>query len=307
MFRGHNGLELTGDSLKISFRESEKWPQLTPGGTIRAYIFDIGDEASGPNIQLGNIQPMPDEKLDWRHSIDPLHHHGSDQFRVMLRGEWKLAGRAMPTATWSFQDSGMVYQEHPRGETLTSMLLLMGDRRGVLSTTAIKKDEDTKFRYGEIYDVLPDDKPYPHPAGDRGIAAIATSAGSARQGFVWGDFDDAPSCGLLGDAETGPIVFMLVGKPGEVVIPPCSTGTEMVLAVAEGSAQVGDETYLSAELRVQTADRSMPAVVAGSAGLKATLILGDRRAPIIVEQGKRPSWLSLPEQLSDNLIERVLP
>ena len=72
MFRGHNGLELTGDSLKISFRESEKWPQLTPGGTIRAYIFDIGDEASGPNIQLGNIQPMPDEKLDWRHSIVDL-------------------------------------------------------------------------------------------------------------------------------------------------------------------------------------------------------------------------------------------
>ena len=301
MFTGHNGLELKGDSLKISYREADKWTRLTPGGTLQSQVFDIGDEVSGPNIQLGNIVPSEEEKLDWRHSIDPLHHHGSDQFRTIFRGEWRLAGRAMPAATWSFQDSGMVYQEHPREDEVASLMLIMGDKRGALPTLALKKDEETMIRPGGVYDLPDPNKQYPHPAGNRGVAAIATSAGATRNGFVWGDFDNSPACGLMGDAETGPVIYMLKGEPGEVLLPPSTSATEVVVAIVDGAASIGEETYLSSELRVQAAGRTMPAIVAGESGLKAIVVLADRRMPIAVEGGDRPQWLDLPNELRERL------
>lgn len=302
MFSSETGLELKGDFLKVSYRDFEQWPQITPLGTIRAHVLDIGDEVSGPNIQLGNIEPVEGETLDWRHSIDPLHHHGSDQFRVTLRGEWLLAGRHQPAPKWSFQESGMVYQEHPRKDSAASLMLIMGDRRGVSPTLAIKKDEETIVRAGGVYELPDAEKPYPHPAGNRGIAAIATTSGSARHGFVWGDFDSAPSCGLLGDAETGPVVYMLKGEPGDVVLPPCSAETELVLTVVEGSAIIDNETYLSADLRVQSAGRPIQAVIAGDEGLKAILVLGDRRFSIDINAGERPEWLDMPKQQLKNLL-----
>ena len=195
----------------------------------------------------------------------------------------------------------MVYQEHPRENGAASMMLIMGDRRGVLPTLALKKDEETMIRPGGVYDLPDPDKAYPHPAGDRGVAAIATSAGAARQGFVWGDFDDSPACGLLGDSETGPVVYIVRGGPGEIVLPPSTSATEMVVAVVDGAAHLGEETYLSAELRVQAAGRTMPAILAGDSGLKAILVSADRRVPIVTEGTERPRWLDLPKQLRQQL------
>src|SRR3546814_16086099 len=92
MFQGHAGLSMEGDHLDISYNRPEEWPKLTPSGSIRAFIFNVGDAIVGPCFQLGLIRPLAGETLDWRHSIDSLLHPGSDQFRVILLYTSKLAG-----------------------------------------------------------------------------------------------------------------------------------------------------------------------------------------------------------------------
>src|SRR3546814_6907980 len=88
MFEGRGRLALEGDHLDISYRRPDTWPNMTPGGSIKAHTFNLGDPEAGPNIQLGIMSTVDGERLDWPHSIDPPHHHGSDQFRVISQGEW---------------------------------------------------------------------------------------------------------------------------------------------------------------------------------------------------------------------------
>src|SRR3546814_16544157 len=92
MCQGHAGLSMEGDHLDSSYNRPEEWPKLTPSGSIRAFIFNVGDAIVGPCFQLGLIRPVAGETIDWRHSIDPLPHNGSDPFRVILTARRKLAG-----------------------------------------------------------------------------------------------------------------------------------------------------------------------------------------------------------------------
>src|SRR5271163_5224893 len=113
MFKGNQGLSLERGPIDISYRDPGAWPDMTPGGTIKALTFDFGDPVAGPSVQLGLIRPMEGETLDWKHGRDPVHHHGSDQFRVISGGEWDLAGRTISAGGYAFQEAGWVYQEHP--------------------------------------------------------------------------------------------------------------------------------------------------------------------------------------------------
>src|SRR3546814_13689682 len=138
MFQGHAGLSMEGDHLDISYNRPEEWPKLTPSGSIRAFIFNVGDAVVGPCFQLGLIRPVEGETLDWRHSIDPLHHHGSDQFRVILTDSWNLAGRRLQAGDFAFQASGIVYQEHPGPGGAGTTMLIMGDRRGKIGRASCR-------------------------------------------------------------------------------------------------------------------------------------------------------------------------
>src|SRR3546814_6371411 len=107
---------------------------MTPGVSIKAHTFNLGDPGAGPNIQLGIMSTVDGERLDWPHSIDPPHHHGSDQFRVISQGEWTLAGKRQSAGEYSFQEAGRIYREHPPEGASAWMLLVMGDKRGTEST-----------------------------------------------------------------------------------------------------------------------------------------------------------------------------
>src|SRR3546814_6112486 len=87
---------------------------------------------------------------------------------------------------FAFQASGIVYQEHPGPSGAGTTMLIMGDRRGNQATIALKKDVETIFEYDDVYGGPRPDEGYPHPAGDRGIAAINTSVGQGENGFVRG-------------------------------------------------------------------------------------------------------------------------
>ncbi len=307
MFQGHGGLAIEGDHLDFSYANEAAWPKLTEKGSLRAFIFGIGDAEVGPMIQLGLVTVRDDEPLDWRHSIDPLHHHGSDQFRTLMRGQWSLAGRKLQPGDYSFQESGMVYQEHPVAPE-NWMMLVMGDRRGNQATIAIKKDETTVFEYDEIYGAPAEGKPYPLPAGNRGTVAIATTAGPCVKGFVNGRGDALPEgaavSGLLGDATAGPAIHVVKTSPGEVVLPASQWDTELLIAVIAGSIRVGATPYDIGQIRVQREGAPLPPVLAAKDGAEIVVVRGDRRAAVRFEDSVAPAWVADATGLRTELAPR---
>lgn len=309
MFQGHAGLSMAGDHLDISYNDPESWPKLTPSGSIRAFVFHVGDPEAGPCVQLGLIRPVEGETLDWRHSIDPLHHHGSDQFRAIVTGNWNLAGRPLAQGDYAFQESGIVYQEHPGPSGAASIMLLMGDRRGNQATIARKQDEDRIFEYDEIYGAPKADQAYPHPAGDRGIAAVNTTAGRCNNGYLRGAIEALEGgergalTGVLGDHTSGPAVHVIHGRPGETVMPSAIWPTEVVMLIVAGSVELSARTYGAGELRVQQSDAAMGAIVAGGAGAELVFIVADRRAePTLASPADTlPSWLTATARVTANL------
>lgn len=307
MFQGHGGLTIEGDHLDFSYADRDSWPKLTEKGSLRAFIFGIGDADAGPMIQLGNVSIRDDEPLDWRHSIDPLHHHGSDQFRTLMRGQWSLAGRKLNPGDYSFQESGMVYQEHPVAPE-NWMMLVMGDRRGNQATIATKKDELTVFEYDDIYGAPTEGKPYPLPEGDRGTAAIATTAGACVKGFVNGRGETLTEgvaiSGLLGDAAAGPAVHVVKVGAGETILPASRWDTELLIAVVAGAVTIGDRLYATGEIRVQREGAPLPALLSTDAGAEVVFVRGDRRSGVAFDDSPPPQWVADADGLRAHLSPR---
>jgi hypothetical protein len=262
----------------------------TRGGSIRSVVFQLGEPEVGPTVQLGAVTSLPGVELDWEHGIDPMHFHGSDQFRLVLGGEWILAREPIHQSGFRFQESGRVYQERPGPSDHSWIMLIMGDRRGASATLTRKEDQENYVVAGDAYDApLGADESYPHPAGPKGVAAVATSGGACERGYRSGSFADTASwrglgdggqalAGVWGDPTAGPALFAISGAPGRVAIPACTFATEVMLAVAGGSCRIGDAEYRAGDLRVQRADSAMDAVVSGPDGLSAALLVADRRA-----------------------------
>lgn len=309
MFQGLAGLTMDGDHLDISYNDPDRWPKLNPSGSIRAFIFHAGDVEKGPCFQLGLIRPVEGETLDWRHGIDPLHHHGSDQFRAIVTDGWNLAGRRLQAGDYAFQEAGIVYQEHPGPDGAGATLLVMADRRGNQATIARKRDEEAMFEYEDVYGAPRDGTPYPHPAGDRGIAAVNTTAGRCENGYLRGrtaDLESGPAgalTGVLGDAEAGPSVHVLRADPGETIVPAATWPTETVLLTLAGSVDVGGCAYPAGTLRVQRGDAPMEAITAGADGAELVFVVADRRASVVFAEkpASVPAWLATADALLASL------
>src|SRR3546814_20802266 len=94
------------------------------------------------------------------------------------------------------------------------------------TTLFLSKDVETIFEYDDVYGAPKPDDGYPHPAGDRGIAAINTSVGQGENGFVRGTIaklergNAGALSGVLGDAPAGPAVQAIHGAAGARSAPP---------------------------------------------------------------------------------------
>src|SRR3546814_20307791 len=96
MFQGHAGLSMEGDHLDISYNRPEEWPKLTPSGSIRALIFNVGDAVVGPCFQLRLTPPVEDETRAGRLRIARPHPHARAHLRVIPTHRRILARAAPP-------------------------------------------------------------------------------------------------------------------------------------------------------------------------------------------------------------------
>lgn len=293
--------EMEGDHVNINYRDTESWPTKSPKKSLQTVRMNLGDPEAGPGFTIANIRTLPEEPLNWREEVDPVHFHGTDQFRAVSDGGWSLAGREMKAADFSFQESGWTYQEHPAGENEGAwMMWVMGDRRG--------KPASVKRKIIETYDTpIYQGGEYPHPAGPKGIAAIATTLGPCDRGYLMGSVADldvsegsAGVSGLCGDEVAGPVIHVFKAAPGQTAIPSFVCNTELLLLVIAGDGKIGDHHYERGEVRVQRAGAPFPAVIAGDAGLQAVLVIADRRHRPGFGNEAGPSWmLKLDDLLAD--------
>ena len=288
MFRSR-GLAMEGDHVDVSFRRPEEWPPM-PWKSIQGVMFRMGDAERGPSVNLAAFTPHDDEPLDWDHTIDPMHFHGSDQFRLEVNGTWVTTRQPFTSGGYLYQEAGRVYQEHPADGECSWLVLVYGDKRGEAATLTLKADRVGLLEGGVTEsggEPLAAGE-YRHPAGPKGVSAIASTVGRVERGYLWGSFEDAaqwhplsPSvtsaAGVFGDVEAGPLVCLLHSNGGGPVIPPSSYDTELFLIVSRGSCEIGGVTYVVGDMRVQAAGTVLPPVITGPDGADLTFIFGDRR------------------------------
>jgi hypothetical protein len=225
------------------------------------------------------------------------HYHGSDQFRMILRGVEQSVNRVtFGPRQFAFQESGMAYKEGVGGRDEVWGFLVVGDRRGAASTMPLgdngtyKMDPSPEAReaFEKGYTVFTE-MAKNNPGGPKGIPSVATNLGPRRGGMVMGSFADRDgwrrfsdgieaAAGLWGDRTSGPAQMMLKVEAGHVAIPRLTAQTEIVTVVVEGSCEIDGVRYGCGDMRIQAAGARQGAVTAGPDGLEVVFMIADRRA-----------------------------
>ncbi|MBV9951016.1 MAG: hypothetical protein JO291_03630, partial [Acidimicrobiia bacterium] len=118
---------------------------------------------------------------------------------------------------------------------------------------------------------------------------IATTMGSTSRAHLDGGFDATGSwaeiapgvrmaAGIAGEPTAGPVLVFLDCEAGCEAVPSHSIGTEVIVAPIAGSVDADGVVLAQGDVRVEEADASHPALVAGPDGAQIVLIVGDRRA-----------------------------
>jgi len=213
---------------------------------------------------------------------------------VISGGQWQLADKTLNAGSFAFQESGLRYSEHPGAGGAAWIMLVLGDKRGARPTILREAHKDTLINTGSTNDrPLAGEEVYPHPAGSKGIAAIATSEGPCERGYRLGSFADlarrrgesklAVISGVFGEKDSGPVALIMKSGPDSVVSAASTSDTERFLLVSGGSCRIGGREYRAGDMRIQRAGDSLPAIVSGPEGLDATCVVADRRAVVDVE------------------------
>jgi hypothetical protein len=279
MFKAQGGLLLERDHLDVSFTATDRWPSV-PGMGIASVWMLLGDRLCGPAVGLTATGPIPQ---DFR---IPAHFHRSDAFHLSLRGELLMSADRLGPSEFRLQESGKSYDEG-LGESADGVwsVLVVGDRRGEAGTfmngeTRSQVQELDLSATTPLIDEL-------FPESTKGHAAIRTTVGACRGGFLSGSFSDAPgwqaaeSCAIkaavaLGDVGRGPILYLVEGGPNELVQPACTYRTEQLWMTLAGSFNTSGSRYGPGEGRVQASGSSQEEVLSGPEGLQALVIVANR-------------------------------
>ncbi len=282
-------ISLDGGVAEVSYR-SQQWPGLQFNGHTSSQVsMRLGDPVSGPYVTLSVA--TPDAEDAWTRT----HSHGTDQFRVIMRGTTRAVGRhVLGPGQFAFQEAGMLYREGIGGrDDDVWTFLVLGDRRGSLGSMPRGDNGNPKFDVPE--EML---KAYAAaaaslPGGPNGVPGVVTTLGSCRQGYLGGSFADAGRDGdgwralapgvtagaaAWGDKESGPVALLVHAAPRSAALPRLTTGTESVFLVVGGSCMVGEAELSGGDLRVTAPDLALNPVMAGDEGLDALLFVADRRA-----------------------------
>jgi hypothetical protein len=260
---------------------------------MRTLAFGVGDDICGPMVTLVSITVRPGDEEKFPPII---HMHRSDSFRTIFNGDLLVGRKSYADGAARLQASGAYYgPEQPGPDSVRSSseiwsLLVFGDKRGHRVHPADKKYlpwiEAGDAAAAPFYEKLGVTQVL--PTQSQGETEIRTNLGlRLKAGHTDIDFKDAQDWPRVADVRTavmsiapkdsGPLVFALCADSGARIMPAATWGTELIVMVIDGAVEIGGRRYERGDVRIQVADASIPALVAGTGGLKAYVIIADRR------------------------------
>jgi hypothetical protein len=291
MFLSANDLDLTGDHLDLSFNSTGQWTDS--GWDMRSLSFAVGDEERGPMVGFFSIPAKPGDEDKFPPII---HMHRSDSFRTIFNGDFYVGRTIYADGEARLQAAGAYYGPEQPGPGVIQnsgtvwSVLVFGDKRGFKVQPADKKyqkeHEHAEEALAPAFSKLGIRQTLPEESS--GESHIETNIGlPLAAGHADLSFDQSAAWPLAGasrvvavalsNQDCGPVVLGLDTPAGEVALPAASWDTELVLTVVAGSCRIDGSTYRSGDVRIQKAGCAQPIVQAGPEGLKAYVVLGDRR------------------------------
>jgi hypothetical protein len=310
-------IKVGSEPVHLSFRDTADWNNLE--GIFRVASVPIGDEEVGPLVSFWEAPP------DVTVPPYPAHMHGSDSFRLALKGEAPVGKEIYSQGKFRLQEGWKPYgaDNFALGPEGGWFALSFTDRRGVRPHPVNKnveqmgsyEDEHLAWVLGiEKGDLLSGDRYV--EAGPSGLVTHLEKA-SPKMSYVNGSFSRLDSwrstetgnrvaVALMGDADVGPVWVFVASNPGCVSSPRCAFDTEVLRFVVRGSGRIGDDEYIEGDIRVQPKGLEADEVVAGRDGLQEVVVLGDRRGaipPARTEGGWSTGLTETIKQLHARLLE----
>ena len=279
--------------LDISMSQAATWPAV-PGLTGMAFhALPMG----GPYLALAAIPPRTDPM-----PLYPPHGHGTDTWRITLRGEMNMGARKYLPGEFRYQAGGKAYggDDLAWGPDWGYSIVLMADRRGTPSFAPDRNPEFIRWaraRRKPLFDWLGIEmvEDYTAPQG------VATTLKSAPRSFMAeASFHDVSAwhevtpgvrvaVGMLGERDVGPVLLHVRAEPGQVAFPASTFATEVLHIGIAGTLRIGDRDLAEGDLRLVDERTPGSAAVAGTAGGCTTIVFGDRRA--LTDEGIRAAGL----------------
>ncbi len=297
----------------LSCKDTSGWPIRL--GDMANTSVKFGDKARGPIF--GPVVCQPGTVVE--HA--PAHAHASDNFRIILRGTFKMGPETYGPGEFRIQQGWKPYPgEDVVGDDGIWMAVLMANRRGFRAryVNETPSNEVEMHRYlATTYELEGDARYSDDPNDTAGPSAIATNLGKTKSGKINGSFADAHTwptshpgtqaiVSLLGEPECGPVLILTSTEPNGVVTPRCRFDTEAFRMLVSGSCEIDGRSYDLGDMRVDRAGEWCGPVVAGSEGLQQAFIIGDRRGatPTLESTSDEFTFTGIIRGLVDELAAR---
>lgn len=312
MYRVTAKATANGGAVDLALNDPADWLDPPyPMGQLKMTVALLGDDERGPFAALwcdgARTKPMP---------VTPGHGHGSDSWRVSIKGSMRMGAQCLDQGRFRFQKGGRPYgaDNVSWGGEGGYSVVMMGDRRG---GSAFPAREEDRPRFSPVTSRMFNDWLGIDTWGDfQEAQGLATTLGPVRAGFATGSYaDEWPHlvsgvefvAGLLGDPEFGPVVLLTKAAAGETPFPALRLATEVMHVVVRGHGTQGDIALPEFHVRIIEADVTGEPIVAGSDGLWLASIFGNRRAladAITNEAGEH--WLTRLKATTEELQRQLV-
>jgi hypothetical protein len=272
-------------AFDISMKQAADWPPVPGMGDFGFQAIIMGDETAGPYLAVVAIPPRMDPL-----PLFPAHGHGTDTWRITLRGEMNMGARKYLPGEFRYQAGNKPYgsDDLAWGPDWGFSIVMMADRRGAPSFPPDRDPEkirEARARTRPLYDWLGFATVEDY-SGPQGVATTLPRApraphveGSFAKTDTWQEVTPGVrvSAGLLGHATAGPVLLHIHAEPGCVAFPASRFDTEVLHIGSVGSGAIGKRDIGEGDLRLSEAGAAGQTLMAGEAGYCGTVVFGDRR------------------------------
>jgi hypothetical protein len=263
-------IPLLEDHFDTSFGD-QRWDD---SGQSRSSSWFLGDDPCGPMVYfLDSAKPASEGPRF------PVHHHDSDELRLVITGALRVGRTWMPPGHFRMQAANHDYGPETTGPDGCQEIVLFSDRRGFIPEYPNARDAEALGWLSGLFA-----RQYAGFIPERGEGQIGPRyssllAGSetvaSRHGHVDSSFDDPSwrsvgglrySYWAMGPVPLRPLILLIEAAPGAALAPPVKFRTDLLRLVLAGSSDIGGQTYGPGDIRIQQAGHFLGPEAAGPAG-----------------------------------------